>query len=133
MKKVLKTVLISSGFGALFLSASAQTQRAPDTLTNATLQACVQFALKHYPLMQQALLDEQITDRQIKSKLADWYPQVGVNAGYTNYFQLPQIAFNGGYVAEGTYNSSSVALGLTQNIFTRDVLLAAKTKKDVMT
>jgi outer membrane protein len=133
MKKVLKTVLISSGFGALFLSASAQTQRAPDTLTNATLQACVQYALKHYPLMQQALLDEQITDREIKSKLADWYPQIGVNAGYTNYFQLPVVAFAGQYVNSGTYNNSAIAASLTQNIFTRDVLLASKTKRDVMT
>ena len=47
----------------IFLVAGAQ--KAPDTLTNATLDACVQYALKHYPLMQQALLDEQITDRQI--------------------------------------------------------------------
>jgi outer membrane protein len=133
MKKVIQTVFISSGFSLIFWGASAQVQQAPDTLTNATLDACVQFALKHYPLMQQALLDEQITDRQIKSKLADWYPQLGLNASYTNYFQLPQIAFGGAYVAEGTYNNSSVALGLTQNIFTRDVLLAAKTKKDVMT
>ena len=131
MKKILQRVFISSGFSMIFLVAGAQ--KTPDTLTNATLDACVQYALKHYPLMQQALLDEQITDRQIKSKLADWYPQLGVNASYTNYFQLPQIAFGGSYVAEGTYNNSQVALGLTQNLFTRDVLLAAKTKKDVMT
>jgi outer membrane protein len=131
MKKVFLRVFISSGFSTIFLVAGAQ--KAPDTLTNATLDACVQYALKHYPLMQQALLDEQITDRQIKSRLADWYPQIGLNASYTNYFQLPQIAFGGAYVAEGTYNNSQVALGLTQNLFTRDVLLAAKTKKDVMT
>jgi outer membrane protein len=131
MKKVIQRVFISSGFSIIFLVAGAQ--KAPDTLTNATLDACVQYALKHYPLMQQALLDEQITDRQIKSRLSDWYPQIGVNASYTNYFQLPQIAFNGQYVQSGTYNNSSVALGLTQNLFTRDVLLAAKTKNDVMT
>lgn len=135
MKKVFQRVFISSGFSITFLVAGAQMspQKAPDTLANATLDACVQFALKHYPLMQQALLDEQITDRQIKSKLADWYPQLGVNASYTNYFQLPQIPFNGGFVPEGTFNNSAVQLGLTQNLFTRDVLLAARTKKDVMT
>src|SRR6202000_3442389 len=131
MKKVFLRVFISSGFSIIFLVAGAQ--KAPDTLTSATLDGCVQYALKHYPLMQQSLLDEQITDRQIKSKLADWYPQIGLNASYTNYFQLPQIAFAGQYVPSGTYNNSTVALGLTQNLFTRDVLLAAKTKKDVMT
>jgi len=133
MKKVLQRVLISSGFGAIFLSASAQPQQAADTLTSATLQACVQYALKHYPLVQQALLDEQITDRQIKGKLADWYPQIGIVGNYQNDFQLPIVAFAGQYVNSGTYNNSAVAASLTQNIFNRDVLLAAKTKKDVMT
>jgi outer membrane protein len=133
MKKVLLRVLISSGFGAIFLSASAQTQRAPDTLTNATLQACVQYALKHYPLVQQALLDEQITDRQIKGKLADWYPQIGVVGTYQNDFQLPQVSFAGSSVTSGTYNNSAVAATLSQTLFNRDVLLASQTKKDVMT
>lgn len=131
MKKVFLRVFISSGFSVIFLVAGAQ--KAPDTLTDATLDGCVQYALKHYPLMQQALLDEQITDRQIKGKLADWYPQIGLNASYTNYFQLPAIAFAGQYVQSGTYNNSAVQLGLTQNLFNRDVLLASKTKKDVMT
>jgi outer membrane protein len=131
MKRTFLRVVISSGFSFLFLAAGAQ--KAADTLTEATLQACVQYALKHYPLILQAQLDEQITERQIKSHLADWYPQIGLNATYTNYFQLPAIAFNGEDVYSGTYNNATVAFGLTQNIFTRDVLLAAKTKKDVMT
>ena len=133
MKKVLLKVLISSGFGAIFLSASAQTQKAPDTLANATLQACVQYALKHYPLVQQALLDEQVTDRQIKGKLADWYPQIGVVGTYQNNFQLAQIPFAGGTVPSGTYNNSAVSATLSQTLFNRDVLLASQTKKDVMT
>jgi outer membrane protein len=133
MKKVLLKVLISSGFGAIFLSASAQTQRVPDTLANATLQACVQYALKHYPLVQQALLDEQITDRQIKGKLADWYPQIGVVGSYQNDFQLPRVSFAGSSVTSGTYNNSAVAATLSQTLFNRDVLLASQTKKDVMT
>src|ERR1700742_2158095 len=125
----MKRLFISSGFSLLVLLASAQ--KAPDTLSNATLQACVQYALKHYPLVQQALLDEQITDRQIKSKLADWYPQIGLNANYQNNFQLPEVSFAGAAVASGTFNNSYVDLGVTQTLFNRDVLLAARTKKDV--
>jgi outer membrane protein len=132
MKKLFYSVFVSSGFSVFSLVASAQ--RAPDTLLqDATLEACVQYALKHYPEIQQAYLDEQITDRQIKSKLAAWYPQIGLNASYQNNFQIPSVFFAGQYVNSGTYNSSTIALGLTQNIFTRDVLLAAKTKNDVRT
>ena len=131
MKKVFQRVFISSGFSLVFLTAGAQ--RTPDTLVNATLDACVRYALKHYPLVQQSLLDEQITDRQIKSRLSDWYPQIGLNASYQNNFQLPAVLFAGQYAYSGTYNNSNVAFGLTQNLFNRDVLLAAQTKKDVMT
>ncbi|GGA87255.1 TolC family protein [Puia dinghuensis] len=127
----MKRIFISSGFSMLVLFASAQ--KATDTLSSATLQACVQYALKHYPLVQQALLDEQITERQVKSKLADWYPQINLNANYQNNFQLQSIAFNGQVIKSGVYNTSTVGFALSQNLFTRDVLLAARTKNDVMT
>ena len=120
--------------GLVVVSSGAIAQRSSDTLPSvATVEACVQFALQHYPLVQQAALDEQITDRQIRSRLAAWYPQIGLNASYQNNFQLPAIAFGGSYDYSGTYNNSSVALGLTQTLFNRDVLLASRTKRDVMT
>jgi outer membrane protein len=132
MKKFFYLVFVSSGFSLVSLVVSAQ--KPSDTLlTDATLQNCVQYALKHYPLIQQALLDEQITDRQIKSKLADWYPQVGLNASYQNNFTLQKIAFNGAFVSSGTYNTSTVGLGVNQTLFNRDVLLASQTKNDVRT
>jgi outer membrane protein len=144
MKKIFYVVFVSSGFSFLSLIAGAQTIPPPvaqaaqgspsDTLPpDATLQACVQYALKHYPLVQQAYLDEKITDRQIRSKLADWYPQLNLNANYQNNFQLQSVAFNGSYTRSGTYNTSTVGLGLSQTIFNRDVLLASRTKKDVLT
>src|ERR1700722_8795796 len=116
--------------GLVVVSSGAIAQRSSDTLPSvATVEACVQFALQHYPLVQQAALDEQITDRQIRSRLAAWYPQIGLNASYQNNFQLPAIAFGGSYDYSGTYNNSSVALGLTQTLFNRDVLLASRTKR----
>ena len=132
MKKIFYVVFVSIGFTLFSLTSFAQ--KASDTLPpDATLQACVQYAEKHYPLIQQALLDEQITDREIRSKLADWYPQLNLTANYQNNFQIQSVYFAGSYVTSGTYNSSTIGLGLTQNIFNRDVLLAARTKNDVRT
>jgi len=132
MKKICVIGCFVIGLSILFIPASGQ--KASDTLPPvATVGACVQFALQHYPLVQQAMLDELITDRQIKSRLAEWYPQIGLNANYQNNFQLPAIAFGGNYDISGTYNQSSVALGLSQTLFNRDVLLASRTKGDVMT
>jgi outer membrane protein TolC len=131
MKRVIYAVFVSSGL--LILSPAVIAQKAPDTvLQQATLPQVVDFALKHYPLIQQAKLDEQITDRQIRSKLADWLPQLNLNASYQNNFQLQTINFNGNYVRSGVYNTSLVGVGLTQNIFNRDVLLASRTRNDAM-
>jgi len=131
MRKILYVLFVSSG--SIILSPGANAQKTPDTvLQQATLPQVVDFALKHYPLIQQAMLDEQITDRQIRSKLADWLPQLNLNANYQNNFQLQKIYFNGGAVSSGAYNTSLVNLGLTQNIFNRDVLLASRTKNDAL-
>lgn len=133
MKKIFYSVFISSGFSFFSFIAHAQTGPADTLLPDATLQACVQYALKHYPLVQQALLDEQITDRQIRSRLADWYPQLNLNYNYQYTFQLQTLSFGGNYVKSGVRNTSALGLGLTQNIFNRDVLLASRTAGDVRT
>ena len=114
------------------ISSSVFSQTGNDTaLQQATLQNCVQYALYHFPLIQQAYLDEAITEHQIKSKLADWYPQVNLNASYQNNFQLQAVNFAGSVVYSGTFNTSFVGFGATQNIFNRDVLLASRSANDV--
>jgi len=135
MKKIFFAGFVSSGFVFLSFFAHAQTSpKVSDTvLTDATLQNCVQYALKHYPLVQQALLDEQITDRQIRGKLADWYPQLNFNYNYQYTFQLQTLSFGGNYTKTGVKNISGLGLGLTQNIFNRDVLLASRSANDVRT
>jgi len=96
-----------------------------------TLENCVRFALQHVPLIKQAYLDEAITEHEISSRLADWYPQLNLTASYQNFFQLPSSYFNGGFIKSGTYNNSTAGFTATQNIFNRDVLLASRSKDDV--
>jgi outer membrane protein len=129
-RKIFYTTLVILVFSTTSLYTYSQTA-ADTSLQQATLQNCVQYALKHFPLIQQSYLDEEITERQIKSKLADWYPQVNLNASYQNNFQLQAVNFAGSIVYSGTYNTSFVGLGATQNIFNRDVLLASRSANDV--
>src|SRR4051812_34363306 len=44
------------------------------TLTNAGLQDVIQYAIKNQPSIQQSVVDERITEDQIRTRLADWYP-----------------------------------------------------------
>jgi len=111
----------------------ATAQNADSLLQEANLQNCVQYALKHQPAVNQSLIDEQIADREIKSRLADWLPQLNFTGVYQNNFRLQSTKFGDQIITIGTYNTSSAQFALTQTIFNRDVLLAKTSEKDVRT
>lgn len=118
--------------GVITLYSRAQAQTTADSLlAQASVHDCVQYALVHQPALRQSQIDEEITDRQVKAKLADWYPQIGLNYNLQHYFQLPKAYFNGNIIQQGVENTSLAGLGLTQNIFNRDVMLANSTAKTV--
>ena len=102
-------------------------------LANANLDNCVKYAMNHQPLAMKSGIDEQIADREIKVKLADWLPQINFNGNYQNNFILPKTQFGSNYVNIGSYNSSSAQFSLNQTIFNRDVLLARISANDVIT
>ncbi|RYE17671.1 MAG: TolC family protein [Sphingobacteriaceae bacterium] len=100
-------------------------------LQDATLPNVIQYAIRHQPAIGQARLDERITDLQIKSKLADWYPQVNFNYLYQHNFQVQTSIIGGNPVKLGVDNISALQFTASQAIFNRDVLLASRTKNDV--
>ena len=108
-------------------------QTGDSLLGEATLQNCIQYALKKQPAINQSQIDELVADREIKSKLADWLPQLNLYANYQNSFILQEIPFGSQIIKTGTYNSSTAQFSLTQTIFDRDVLLARTSAKDVRT
>ena len=125
MKRILGFILV-----ILLIKENAAAQ-ADSLLREATLQNVVQYALQNQPLLKQSVIDEQITEQTIKSKLADWYPQVNFGYNYQHNFQLQQTVFAGNTVKIGVNNTSAVTFTGTQNIFNRDVLLASRTAEDV--
>ncbi|MEP7277836.1 MAG: TolC family protein [Bacteroidota bacterium] len=106
-------------------------QTADSLLSSASLQNCVQYALKHQPLIQQSLLDEEITERAIRIRLADWYPQLNFNYNIQHNFQVQTSIIGGNPVKLGVNNTSYGQFGLTQAIFNKDVLLASRSAADV--
>lgn len=121
-------VLLISG------SALSQAQPPPDELIQlGTLQNCVRYALSHQPTIQQSLLDEEITEHAIQSKLADWYPQLNFNYNVQHNPQLPVAIVQGSPIKQGLANSSNAQLIATQTLFNKDVLLASASANDVRT
>lgn len=116
----------------IFFSIIIKAQTETDTLLQkATLQDCVQYALKHQPSVQRSLLNEQIVNQEIKSKLAEWFPQIDLNFNVQHYYKQPTSIFQGREVHIGSINNSNGQLAVTQNIFNKDVLLAATSAGDV--
>jgi outer membrane protein len=122
--------LITAGF--LFARpARSQSETISDSvLQHATLDGCVQYALAHQPSLRQSSLDEEITDRAINSKLADWFPQLNFNANIQHSPQLPTSIVQGNFAKVGLANSSNGQFSLTQTLFNRDVLLASSAAHD---
>lgn len=129
MKRVFYLTAVLS---AVLFNAPTYAQKVSDSLLQqASLQAVIQYALTHQPVVRQAKLDEDITEYVIKGKLADWYPQIGLDYSLNHYLKIPTSYFNGNYVQLGVANNSGALFQWNQNLFNRDLLLAGRTARDV--
>lgn len=114
-------------------SGSVPAQPAPVEITQSpeSLEEIIQYAIKNQPLIQQSVVDEKITEENIKNKLADWYPQINFNYNLQHNFKIQTSVIGGNPVKLGVNNLSAAQFTLSQSIFNRDVLLANRTKGDV--
>jgi outer membrane protein TolC len=76
-------------------------------------------------------LDEEITNRVIRGKLADWLPQITANLNYQRFIDLQTAVFNGNTIPIGVTNNSYAQFTASQTIFNRDVLLAVRSASTV--
>jgi outer membrane protein TolC len=110
---------------------SAAQQRADSLLQEATLQHCISYAVEKQAVVQQAEIDEAITEDAIKSRLSEWFPQVNFSYALQHNFQVQTSVIGGNPVKLGVDNTSGLSFTLNQAIFNRDVLLASRTRSDV--
>jgi outer membrane protein len=124
--------LFLTSFCPIFSQAIQESSKETPLLQKATLQDVVDYAIKNQPVIQQSLIDERITENQIRSRLADWYPQINFNYNLQHNFIVQTSIINGNPVKLGVKNLSAAQFTLSQQIFNRDVLLANQTKNDVL-
>jgi outer membrane protein TolC len=87
----------------------------------------------HQPFVQESVVDEEITERAIQGKIADWFPQLNLNFNVQHNPQLPVAIVQGSPVKQGLANTSNIQFTATQALFNRDVLLASSSASDVRT
>ncbi len=108
-------------------------QAVPDSLPKQLdLDQAIAFSLKYQPLVQQSEIDQKITSANIRNRLADWYPQVNFNYNLQHNFVVQTNIIGGNPVKLGVDNVSALQFTLSQTLFNRDVLLARRTRNDVM-
>lgn len=117
---------------ALFVFGEVKSQSSGDSLlAKATLEQIVNYTITHQPAIRQAIIDEEITEKTIKGKLADWFPQINFSYNYQRVIDLQYAVFNGEALPIGVYNTSAAQFTATQTLFNRDVLLASNTAAKV--
>jgi outer membrane protein TolC len=133
-KAIFRKALHTAIIGCAMLSSSTIRAQAQSPATGAeemSLDACIAYALKNQPALNQSLVNIAIARATNKISLAGWLPQVGLSANTLHYFALP-TAFvanpKGGYTEthSGVTNSVIPNLGISQNIFTPQLLYAKK-------
>jgi outer membrane protein len=130
---LIKREIILSFF-TLLLPVVLFPQAANDSLPEqATLQNVVTYAIRHQPVIEQSLIDEGIVNNTIKSRLADWYPQINFNYNLQHNFQVQTAVIGGNLVRLGVSNTSAAQFTASQYLFNRDALLAFQSKGDVLT
>ena len=117
----------------IFFISSATAQQKDSILGEASIEQCVQYALTHQPRINQSLIDERIVDAEIKTRLADWYPQIALDYSLQHYFKTPVSIIGGNAVSTAQKNFSTAYFSVNQNIFNPDVLLASRTAASVRT
>ena len=105
---------------------------AQDSLpSQVTLRQAVEYSLKNQPVVRPSQIDEEITEANIKSRLADWYPQINFNYSLQRNFVVQTAIIGGNKVKLGVENTSAGQFTVSQTIFNRDVLLASRTRAQV--
>ena len=103
--------------------------------SNASLETCIQYALKNQDVLKQAYLDEEINLRDVRSSLSAWLPQVRTEFNYQHYFLLPYVFFRNAETGQinptrnGLPNQSNVLLQADQVIYSGEVVLASQAAK----
>jgi len=111
----------------------AQTTNNSPDLNNATLQQVIDYALTNKPGVKQSLLDEQIGEREIKSALSGWLPQINADATLNHNIKQQSNALTTdgqtSYITFGTKNTSGLILQADQQFLNAGLIQASKSAK----
>jgi outer membrane protein len=121
-------VLLFTGFS----SKAQDTAKVSNSISqNATLQECIDYALKNQATVQQALIDEEIGKKDIASALSGWFPQISADASYNYNVKIPTNVIGDQVIQFGQKHTSALVLQADQKILDPSLIQASKAAKYV--
>ena len=115
-------------------------QTAYDTLpSGVTLSQCITYALANQSLVRQALIDEDITGKDIRISMSGWYPQLGFDANLQHYLQIPMTNYPnvsdpsspGISLPSTSANVSAGVFSASQTLYNSNLFFAARNSRDL--
>lgn len=128
----IKLVFTVAGWIGISTCVFAQTGNGQDTAGALTLDQCVDYALKHQPIINQAIIGQAIVKVTNAINTSGWLPQAGISGNLTHYLSLPTNFIKNsstGAVTQqktGVINTFTPVLSVTQTIFNPALLYASK-------
>jgi len=132
---VFRRLLLGSIWISTSVTVFGQTGGGRDTTGTLTLEQCVDYALKHQPVINQAVIGQAIVRATNAINTAGWLPQASVSGNLTHYLSLPTNFIrnsNTGAITQqktGVINTFTPVLSVTQTIFNPALLYASKSAK----
>ncbi|MCO5234151.1 MAG: TolC family protein [Chitinophagales bacterium] len=96
---------------------------------NASLQQCIDYALKNQASIHIAEIDEQIAEKDIAASLSGWLPQVGMASNYNHNLKIPSTIIGNQVILMGMKNVSSLSFQADQQILNPQLIKASKSAK----
>lgn len=115
--------------GGSFCSPSMAQDTQTELPAQATLQDLIDFALDNRATVQQALIDEEIGEREIASALSGWFPQINATGTYNYNVKIPTTVIGDQVIAMGQDHSSAVVLQADQQLLNPGLMQATKAAK----
>ena len=104
-----------------------------DTVKSYSLEQCIDYALKHQPLLNQSIINQSIVKTSNAVNLSGWLPQLSLSGNLIHYNQLPTTLVSnpipgGPPIAThtGIGNTSIPEFTASQTIFDPQLLSSAK-------
>ncbi|WP_266205606.1 TolC family protein [Pontibacter kalidii] len=121
--KRIKPLLLGCLLSPALALAQGNTGAATESLT---LEQCVDYALENRAAVEQALLNKAIGEREIRSNLSGWYPQINASFGGSYNIKPQQFPVGDEIITSTQKYTSNLLFEANQNLFNSELLLASK-------